>query len=188
MNKRLVKKLKEIAEKLCEIGSNSPDYPDPTETMGNFKAIERANLVNSPFGPSVTDWHYPMYPASLITNLQNAPYPYSQAYASRIIDEKTSRELEIYEKYQRRKAILLTSEIPDTLYCTIDKIDKERLPEDGIRVGTIFYENPKQLKPQDLVLKVRIPSKMKKRFWSEKGHFVSVAQVRSPYFKVIYER
>lgn len=167
-----LKKIRELAEKLSNIKATqfSTDANlevDPADSMSAFKALEMSNQVGSPFGPVVTDWHYPMYPASLITNLRNAPYPYSQAYAS------LSR-------------ITLSADIPDILYCTIDKRDRGRLPEDGIRVGTIFYTEPDEL-DGDIVLKVTVPEKIKKKFYPEDDYYVSVAQIRHPYFKVIHE-
>lgn len=189
-SKKVREKLKQIQRKLTRLTAEEEDPVrlDPADSMESAEVLSNANLVNSPFGPIVSDWHYPMYPASLITNLRNAPYPYSQAYASRLVNQDRLLQQQVLESYHSRLAINFSQEIPDVLFCSIDKRDKFRLGEDGIRVGTKFKEDQSDLEPGDIVLQVRVPRKNKKKFWKEKDYYVSVAQIRKPYFRIVNER
>lgn len=144
---------------------------DTLDLFESAEVLEKSNMVKAPFGPIVTDWHYPMYPGALISNMRDAPYPYSQAYAS-----------------LTRIGIDFSESIPSTLYCGIFEVDRSRLREDGIRVGTKLYRSPEEIEDYDILLKVKIPRKLEKKFWGEENFFVSVAQIRLPYFKVIREK
>ena len=175
----LAKKLRDLVRALKEkssiVDKTQPHVAELEITDDSFNAIESANSVQSPFGPVVTDWHYPMYPASLQTNLRNSPYPYSQAYASRIVP-----------------LAAFDDQIPKILYCNIDKRDKFRLKDDGIRVGTILYPNVRllrhnQLQRDKLIAEVRVLPEIKRRFWKENDHYVTIAQVTQKYFKIIHE-
>lgn len=152
-----------------------------------------------------------MYPASLISNLRNAPYPYAQVYASsHIRDSKIKTSVpgvttvngeqtpdadffdeESILKNPRKRSVKQVQrfaftpfELPEVLYCSISDADVKRLGRYGIRVGTSFYRTKRALRKhvENVENIVKIYSQGKEDFfWKERTGFSNLVPVKKDY-------
>lgn len=164
--------------------------------------------VGSPYGPTVTDYHYPAYSPSLITNLQNAPYPYAQVYANNgavphldkrhqpvlnnpnqedvtfISDEAVDDEAVKFEddiRWKKKHRSFTASKKPKYVYFSISDADVKRLKRYGVRVGTSLYRSLSDLVESENKLENVYKTEIKEInniLWNEKDHHVNLLPIK----------